>query len=443
MKSSLKAAFPSLILLAGMTIKDLNMEAEYAHYLKEEVERKIGRRILSSADCHQLCEEISKWTQAKIGFNTVRRFFSLMKAEHHPSLYTLNTFSVYCGFSSYDDFVKNRSRKPATELSEGSGLLNYLVMLFKYMEVVDVNDATYFNLVQHTINFLEQHTYLIDRFQKEIAQTRNGQLFYFEQFIHIDRLNTYYGEGLQYYLSEKKGISAQLFARSLLCFKSWLAQNDEQVRRHHALLQEFAPDKNVKPSICARYLASFLFDADIRRDRKEPIMIKARQMYASIVPHKEHYSSFYCFEIILSEALILTGEFEEALFYIDELFVKLKRYVPSYIDVVLLETIGLYKAIVYAHTGKKTKAAELLSELVPHRFCFLSKQYLTILYVQLKRFIRNSKSDQEQLQHLIQQTGFSRLDHLWQNASVVSELKYEGNGDWVGKSGQVNNVATS
>lgn len=393
------------------------MEAEYASLLREEVERKIGRRILSSADCHQLCEEIAKWTPAKIGFNTVRRFFSLMKAEHHPSLYTLNTFSTYCGFSSYDDFVKTRAQSPVTEPVDGSSLLSYMVLLFKNVEVIDVNDATYFNLVQHTIIFLEQHTYLIDRFQKEIAQTRSGQLFYYEQFIHVDRLDSYYGEGLQYYLYEKRGAAPQMFAHSLLCFKSWLTLNDDEVCQQHSFLQQYTPDRSMKPSICARYFASQLFYADVKNEDKEPILIKARQFYATLMPHKEHYAAFDCFEIILAEALLLTSQFEEALFYMEELFVKLKRYVPSYIDVVLLETISLFKAIVFAHTGRKGKAAEILTELMPYNFCFLSKQYLTILYLLLKRSVRNPHADEEQMQYLIGHTGFNRLTLLWQEVS--------------------------
>lgn len=416
------------------------MDAEYTNTLKLEVERKIGRRILSSADCHQLCEEISKWTDAKLGFNTVRRFFSLLKADHNPSLYTLNTFSAYCGFSSYDDFVKSKVNGTAPERVEDSGLLNYLILLFKNMEVSDVNDATYFNLVQHTIHYLEQHTYLIDRFQKEIAQTKNGQLFYYEQFIHIDWLNSFYGGGLNYYLSENKGAAAQVFARSLLCFKSWLIGDDDGMRRHYPFLLKYMPDKGIKPSICARYFASQLFYADINQEDKERVIIKARQFYADLVPHKQHYASFYCFEIILSEALILTGQFEEALFYIEELFVKLKRYVPSYIDVVLLETICLYKAIVYAHTGRKQKATEILNDLAPLRFCFLSKQYLTILYLQLKRTLRNKEGGHEQLDYLIDQTGFTRMASLWKAAPLNHIESRSVESDDVGKVGQRNDV---
>lgn len=180
------------------------MEVKDTNTLKQEIERKFGRRVLSSADCLQLCTEISAWTKTKVSFNTLRRFFNLMKADHHPSLYTLNTLSSYCGFSSFDDFMKTRTHVSSTENAEASFLLNYLVMLFKNVEITDINDATYFNLVQLTINFLEQHSYLVDRFQKEIAQTRNGQRFYYEQFIHVDKLNSFYGEGLQYYLYEKK-----------------------------------------------------------------------------------------------------------------------------------------------------------------------------------------------------------------------------------------------
>ncbi len=73
--------------------------------LKDEVKKIFGRRILSSADCQNLCEDILSTSSIKISFNTIRRFFSLIKAVSRPSIYTLNTLSNYCGFSD-----KNSSR---------------------------------------------------------------------------------------------------------------------------------------------------------------------------------------------------------------------------------------------------------------------------------------------------------------------------------------------
>jgi hypothetical protein len=398
------------------------MEAEYTALLKREVEKKFGRKILSSADCHSLSNEIMQWSQIKISFNTLRRFFNLMKADHQPSMYTLNALSGFCGYSSFDNFITSRSNLNLNgEPEEASGLLNYLVLLFKNTEVSNVNDVTYFSLVQQTIYYLEQHAYLIERFQKEIAGTQNGQRFYFELFINIDKLNSFYGDGLRYYLHEKRDAEAQLFAHSLLCFKSWLVRDDEAVRQHYAILLRYEVTKLMQPSVCARYFASQLFYADVMGLDKEPILDRARQFYASIVPLKDHYASFYCFEIILSEAIMLTGQqYEEATYYIDALFIKLKRYVPSYINVALLETVCLFRAIVFAHTGRKQKAIEILCDIVPIKFCFLSKQYLNILYLQLKSALRNKNVEQEQTRYLIQQTGFIRLASLWKNTCSVS-----------------------
>lgn len=415
------------------------MEVEYTNLLKREVEKKFGRRILSSADCHNLSYEIVQWSKTKISFNTLRRFFNLMKADHQPSMYTLNALSGFCGYSSFDDFITTKSNHaPETDNAEASGLLNYLVLLFKNTEVSNLNDATYFSLVQQTIGFLEQHTFLIERFQKEISGTKNGQKFYFELFINIDKLNSFYGDGLHYYLQEKKDTEAQLFAHSLLCFKSWLIMNDEDVKQYHAVLLKYEVNKAMQPSVCARYFASQLFYADVMGLDKEPIFVQARQFYASIVPHKDHYTSFYCFEIILAEAIMLVGQYEEALFYIDELFIKLKRYVPSYIDVALLETVCLFRAIAFAHTGKKQKAYEILCDIIPFKFGFLSKQYLNILYLQLKSVLRNKSIEQDQTAYLIQQTGFNRLTTLWGNSDPQQAEESDGLLKIVGKTGQKN-----
>jgi hypothetical protein len=43
-----------------------------------------------------------------------------------------------------------------------------------------------------------------DRFQRAIAKTRNGQEFYFEQFVNLDELNSFYGDGLRYYFMKNK-----------------------------------------------------------------------------------------------------------------------------------------------------------------------------------------------------------------------------------------------
>src|SRR4030095_11742629 len=108
---------------------------------------------------------------------------------------------------------------------EKRSFLRYLVTIFTATQVRDGNDETYFSLVKHTINFLAQHQDLAQKFQRAIVKTRNGQDFYFEQFVNIDKLNSFYGEGLRYYLNERKTQEGQLFGNSLLCLRDWLSKD--------------------------------------------------------------------------------------------------------------------------------------------------------------------------------------------------------------------------
>jgi tetratricopeptide (TPR) repeat protein len=387
--------------------------------LKEEVEKVFGRRILSSADCQNLCSEILRTSSVKISFNTIRRFCNLMKGTQ-PTVYTLNALSNYCGFTSFDEFTGSKQQVVAKEQHKPDQvLLSFLTLFFKQIEVCKKDDITYLNFVQQTILHLKHYPSVIDRFQREIAKTKNGQSFYFEQFVFIDKLNSYYGTGLQYYLNEKKTKEAQLFGHSLLCYHSWLTKNNEGVEKHYEKIMQYDIDKSTTPSINARYFAAQLFYADVLGLDEQAIILKVRKFYLSVMQLNDHNSCINCFEIILAEALILTSKYEEALFYIEEVLRKIKRNIPSYIDVALYENICLLKAIVFAQTGKKGKAYEILQDINPYKFSFLSRQYLNILYLTNKQIIKNKPEEQKQIQHLIQETGFVRLLSVWQKTSVL------------------------
>lgn len=388
------------------------MEAEHISQLKLYVERTLGRKILSSTDCRYLHNDISSQTQLTVSFNTLRRFFNLMETKHEQSIYTLNTLSMYCGFTSFDDFVTSLKNNPANNNGadhNNSDLLNYLVLLFKKTEVSGPNDYTYNHLVRETIIFLEHHPFLIDQFQREIARTKNGQDFYFEQFINIDSLNSFYGDGLRYYLHVKRTIQSQLFGNYLLCFRFWLTMDNKNLEKHYNIVMQQELDKKAQPSYVGFYYAPQLYYANAFGVDTESILIRARQYYTTITPVKENYVSIFVFQLVLSQALVLIGQYEEALFYIGEVLKNKKRYIAAAVDVSFLEAIYLFKAMSLTHLGEKAVARELLDVINPTNFHFLSKQYMTILYLSVRQLLKKSVSDQQQLQHLVETTGFVRL----------------------------------
>src|SRR5687767_4609530 len=107
-----------------------------------------------------------------------------MKNKYHPSSFTLNLLSKYCGYSSFDEFISHKEQSYNNHINSGSDLLNFLILLFRDLEIKGVDDITYINLIHEIINNLEKWPQVIDDFQSQIAKTANGQFFYYEQFVN-------------------------------------------------------------------------------------------------------------------------------------------------------------------------------------------------------------------------------------------------------------------
>jgi hypothetical protein len=76
--------------------------------LKTEVERTLGRRILTRGDCELLCDDLYQKTGAVLSYNTFRRLFGIIEYRK-PRENTLDALSLYIGFQSYQDFTKRFS----------------------------------------------------------------------------------------------------------------------------------------------------------------------------------------------------------------------------------------------------------------------------------------------------------------------------------------------
>ena len=389
------------------------MSIENVELLKKEVENVFGRKILSSSDCQYLANDIHQQTDFKISVNTLRRLFNLMKSKYMPSLFTLDLLSKYCNYSSYSDFI---SPKADAKNSPDSDLelrfLNLLIFLFKDMHNQGVNEATYTRFIHEVITTLAPWPGVVDRFQREIAKTQNGQNIYYEHFINIDELNKVYGKGLQYYLREKRTDEAQLFGHSLLCLNSWLTMNNDGVKRHGSQVASYITTKEttIDAIIQARVFATRLYAADIDNEPVNVILMQARKYHAQHNFLKHQRQNYQSFEYIMAEALILIKEYSEAIFYIDEVIDNEQKNMYLTNDgFKQLESMYLFKAIALAHLGELKKSKEILDAITTNNFYFLSKQFNLILYLSLKQRFKSSDALQYQIDYCIKQTGFKRL----------------------------------
>lgn len=396
--------------------------------LKNEIEETFGKKINSSGDCLLLSEEIYSKISVTVNSNTLRRFFGLVKSHFLPSATTLDILSKYCGFSSFDEFMrlKNNVQGDKTDDYYSQSILNYLVSVFKNTPVKGYNDKTFFSVVNDTIIFLHRHPALIDKFQRAIAKTKNGQDFYFEQFINIDTLNSYYGDGLRYYLSEKSTTEAQIFGHSLLCLKNWFSENRDGVKKHHDELIQYRITKAFHPSLCGRYHATKLLYADTFGLPIEKLLIEMQQAHFAIKQKTDDSRLFPYFEFMIAPILFMTGHFEESLYYVNY---SLHHYPQKHISITqsAYQTMNLIKALTLAKTGRKKEAVKLYRQVQPSKFDFLLKKTNTIQYLLLSQYLKksNEKSDQ-QLKDLIEETGFIALNKLTVSNGLQQENGLSG-----------------
>ena len=74
--------------------------------LRDITVEKIGFKIKSLKDSKRLSQIIAKENDIDISYNTIRRFFGIVK-NVQASNFTLDTLSKFNGFDNYSDFMVN------------------------------------------------------------------------------------------------------------------------------------------------------------------------------------------------------------------------------------------------------------------------------------------------------------------------------------------------
>ncbi len=369
--------------------------------LKTELEHTFGRKIRSSRDCLQLVDDIFQRTGETINANTLRRFFGLVHSQYAASSATLLILCRYCGFDSPDE-IDTTARKQASSDITRQEVLHYLISLFRDIPPPEKQeyDRVLDNLTRRTIEFLERNTALIDPFQREVARTRAGQFYYYEQAVQMDHLNDFYGKGLRYYLTAKATPDATLFAHAIQVFRYWLNQDIRQLDKHMSHLIETPPHPHLAPHIMGRVMAARLFHMQAHGDVTDKLLAEMRR-YQSIlkITRENSPSAVPDFEMIICEALTLTGHLAEAREYLQ----RARNYYSASHHLLPNEPLAIWETLLSnidgRRTRKKNKAATIPS-LDP-----LCRKYHSLLLYRLGTPPRQA-SAKRQLASLIAETGF-------------------------------------
>lgn len=379
--------------------------------LQKEIVDSFGRSINTARDCQLLSQDIFERCSEQISANTLRRFFGLVSTNFQPSESTLIILCRYCGFNSIEELTAHREQDNEMSFSgpDPEALLFYLVSFFKNVPAQNYNDETFLQVVRNTIMFLKRYPALRNRFQRAIAKTKNGQEFYFEQFVNLDELNGFYGEGLRYYLLEKRIDSAQIFGYGLLIVRAWLTEDSSALANCYTRMIQFSLQEDTHPFVGGRYFAAHLFYAEGTGANTQSILKQAADWHSKLTPRDGSYRQFPGFEFVFSFALLLTGYVEEALYYINHG----KKHYPtklSYLDEGYYQCFHLIEACCLVLTGKRQAAEIIYSKISPSRFYFLRRKTDMILFLHLEKMLRKKVLDfEKRLEELIEETGFKRL----------------------------------
>ena len=378
------------------------MKNELLPALKKELENSFGRRVLSSRDCLQMVDDIYQKTGYTINTNTLRRFFGLVRTNYNASPSTLSILLKYCGFNSLDELEKISSGINTTRAINTEEVHHYLVALFKNLALEDDNNTIIESLVQQTVVFLERNPSLIERFQREIATSPAGQYYYFERSVNMDRLNGYYGDGLRFYLRAKNTNEAYIFSNSVQALRYWLTNNSDLLEDAMIKMAAVTVNSSYPSHIYGRYIAARLYYAHSKGDPIDKIIGEASRYYSTFL--LRNGSSNPEFELIMTEALILTNHYSEASEYIkrgkSRLALGRKNHAGEnpfspWEKMVIGKRNMTLKAIMPPSKTTLTAA----SSSSP-----LTKRYFTIL-----NLLAASKTKRTNFSDLIRETGFYRL----------------------------------
>ncbi len=374
--------------------------------LYQKVESVFGKKIFSVKECTELHHDILKKTEAFISVHTLRRLFGLVKSPHVPSFTTLNVLANYCGYSSIAELATAGDEGIGEEKGT-SNLLLYLVSLFKNTPVQVEDDLTYINMVRHTVYFLEREPQLAEPFQREIAKTKNGQDYYFERFVNMDKLNGYYGNGLSHYLREKTTPEAQIFGNASLALRYWLTGNNHLFNQYAGKVNLCSLTDDVHPFVCGRYFGTRLLKAAFDEADTTVLLSEAKAFYRqqkSVNPGHR----FPGFELTMAMMLALIGEWEDTLFYTKAGLEKYCHF-ASLKGKQIHQSLLLFRAVAFTQSGNTAEATKVYEEIDVTEFYFLAKKFLSILYIQTGKDLKKIKTAEPQLDHLLGETGFVRL----------------------------------
>ena len=164
--------------------------------LKEEVEKKIGKKVKNRGDCELVSNVILESLDEEISYSTIRRLYGLVN-ETKPNNKTLNTLAKFIGYKNYINFSQNYNYKQKIDLTD-----------IVYKTVSENDSEEIIDLVNKTKNSSEDFISIIIILIRELWHNENYNLI--NKIFRLKALNF---NSFSYYEVLKLGNSIGLLIR--------------------------------------------------------------------------------------------------------------------------------------------------------------------------------------------------------------------------------------
>lgn len=141
--------------------------------LANTIQSKINKAKLYGSDCNLLSQRIYDETHKQVSISTLKRFFGLIKGNHKPSKYTLDTLSEFVGFDDWNDFRSCYDDLKLTDTDEHPWeLLKRRMMQVTHNSLESLKQRTNYKKEEFIFRQAER-----DRFERFVASNVPATLF--------------------------------------------------------------------------------------------------------------------------------------------------------------------------------------------------------------------------------------------------------------------------
>lgn len=413
--------------------------------LRSYVERHFGKRITDRPDCEALSQQIFSKTHLFISYNTLRRFFRLAgNNDSNPSNSTLNILSIYCGYRSYDefmrialnsdpvlvahnlllslqdednltiDFLKDELEKlrdqrilfgvipsiiQRTFFLGKTELLNRLFELEVIFNNKHYLHADLYFLMQLIGDELRKHHTLSEKIWKTWATIPLARFYYFELFVDMDNLIHSHHYAISHYYKASETKQDKLFALSLLFWKAFWSNNQREYNKLYNELTFIELTPELHPIPVARALNCLLVH-EYRAGGKV-----SYELNQTIERYRKQYSNhpepFFNYWII--EGLAITHQWEKCLAYIEELEENWNLKSHQYFHGGANEKLKIVALLCYKKLGKQYEVKQIKPTIVARNCYSFSRSYDLLFHPDWERFNEISEVTKSTYKLLIHQ----------------------------------------